>query len=139
METMEAAAVWFNLCIAVVVLALNLRVRAAIMQNQPDLKKRVYRAAYKSFGGGIVCILLGVLYVYLGLPPWSWMSGAGILIISVATPLLIQAKMGGLAGGGSKKSGKKIDTIAKRLICAAVAVFLVSAAALVILRQLAIL
>jgi cytochrome bd-type quinol oxidase subunit 2 len=126
---MELVTIWFNLCIAVAVLAFSLEVRAAtITKNQPELKKRAHRAARKSFIYGAVCILLGIFYCYWGLPAGFWWTGATILIVSVGASLLLV-----------QKSAKKMHTIAYRLAYTAVAIFLVSAIALVILKQLAIL
>ena len=137
---MEPATIWFNLWIAAAILALNLRVRAAaMMQDQSALERRVSQAAYGSFGGAALCILFGILYFCSGLPAWSWVSAAVVLTVSVAIPLLIQAKTGGLAGGGSKKLGQKMETIAKQLMYSAVAIIVISAIAWFILRQLAIL
>ena len=136
----EPVTIWFNFWIAVAVLALHLRVRAAaITQDQSALKRRASQAAYGSFGGATVCILFGILYLCLGLPAWSWISVAIVLIISVAIPLLIQAKTGGLTGGGSKESGQRMDTVAYWLMYTSVAIIIVSFITLIILQQLAIL
>jgi hypothetical protein len=136
---MEGITVLFNFWIAVLILALNLHVRAAAMlQDQSALERRVSQAAYGSLGGAGACVLFGIVYFFVGLPFWTWISMAVVLIVSVAVPLLIQAKTGGLVGGGSKESGKKMETAAQGLKYAAVAGFIVTAV-VVILWQLAIL
>jgi hypothetical protein len=137
---MEAVTIWFNIWIGVAILALNLRVQAAaIIQDQSILKRRLYQAVFGCIGAGIICMLVGALYSCIGLYPWTWVTVGFVFIISVAVPLLVKLKTGGLTGGGSKESGKKLDSAAVRLMVAAVSIILVSFIVVLILQQLGIL
>ncbi|MBM3143179.1 MAG: hypothetical protein FJ005_09125 [Chloroflexi bacterium] len=105
---MEPITIWFNFWIAVAVLALNLRVRAAAMlQDQSALERRVFQAACGSFGGAGLCVLFAIVYFCVGLPAWSWISMAIVLTVSVAVPLLIQVRTGGVGWGRLKRVGQK--------------------------------
>jgi hypothetical protein len=129
-EVSLSISVAVGVVLAVLAIALNLRVQAAVILAKPSLRaglrKGICIIGGVCFGFGLLFVIVGVL-TYHGLPSWTfwppwnfWVSAGTILAISAGIPLLVQGIRIVKTGGDLKKFGYDLRTLAKWLIIVAI-------------------
>src|SRR4030042_4823406 len=80
-----------NTIVVILATILNLRVQTAVIQGRSDLGKGISIIGYTYLGLGILCWIVGVIFLSHKFPAWATLVSAGsILLFSVGIPLIIQ-------------------------------------------------